>query len=333
MRHDWDVLNRAINILGTSTGGSYAYRADGQRVEKVEGATLLWTPTGSRGSGFYDTNYATNRPTSRYFYDGQMGFEDDYNPSGSVTTINRYGLGARGIDRIENYASSTTTYGYPLYDGHGSMRAVLTKSGSTYATGNWRTYDVWGSVRSGSATGDPKQRYVANLGHVADDESDLIYMRARYYEPGTGRFVSEDSKLNGLNWFSYCSNDPVNRTDFDGNEDDESSWGDPNAAGQGLLVNVLAAVLGPSIAARIASKVFSLATKAMLEWLDKTSGEFIRRGLGLFSFGAEMVAAASGQNGFSSAGAIAGYRLMARGVLMIAAGWFLKILKFYLFME
>ena len=49
MRHDWDVLNRAINILGTSTGGSYAYRADGQRVEKVEGATLLWTPTGSRG--------------------------------------------------------------------------------------------------------------------------------------------------------------------------------------------------------------------------------------------------------------------------------------------
>jgi hypothetical protein len=52
-----------------------------------------------------------------------MGFEDDHNPSGTVTTINRYALGARGIDRIENDASSTT-YGYPLYDGHGNMRAV-----------------------------------------------------------------------------------------------------------------------------------------------------------------------------------------------------------------
>ena len=152
MRYDWDVLNRASTIAKPSGGASYSYRADGQRIEKVEGVTFAWV--GSKTSGQYDTNYAQNRPSSRYYYDGQMGFEDDYNPSGTVTKVTRNLLGARGIDRISITENSATTHGYPLYDGHGNCRAILTKNGTSYGTGNWRTYDVWGSVRSGSATGD-----------------------------------------------------------------------------------------------------------------------------------------------------------------------------------
>ena len=128
-------------------------------------------------------------------------------------------LGARGIDRISITENSATTHGYPLYDGHGNCRAILTKNGTGYGTGNWRTYDVWGSVRSGSATGDPKSRYVASIGHVADDESSLIYMRARYYEPATGRFLSQDPALDGRNWFIYCSNEPVASFDNSGTVD------------------------------------------------------------------------------------------------------------------
>jgi RHS repeat-associated protein len=214
MRYDWDVLNRATLIAQPSGGAGYAYRADGQRIEKVEGITFSWS--GSRESGQYDTNYAQNRPTSRYYYDGQMGFEDDYNPSGTITKVTRNVLGARGIDRISITENSATTHGYPLYDGHGNCRGVLTKNGTSYGTGNWRTYDVWGSVRSGSATGDPKSRYVASIWHVADDESSLIYMRARYYEPATGRFISEDSAMDGKNWYIYCGNEPVHRVDRTG---------------------------------------------------------------------------------------------------------------------
>ncbi len=151
-------------------------------------------------------------------YHGQMGFEDDYNPSGSVTVVNRYGLGARGLDRIERTENASTTYGYPLYDGHGNMRAVLAKSGTSYTTGNWRTYDVWGSVRSGGSSSDPTQGYCANLGHVADADSGLIYMRARYHEPSTGRFISEDPLLDGINWYGYAANDPTNKADFNGCE-------------------------------------------------------------------------------------------------------------------
>jgi RHS repeat-associated protein len=71
-------------------------------------------------------------------------------------------------------------------------------------------------VRSGATTGGPKGRYVANLGHVQDDESGLIYMRARYYEPGTGRFICEDPAYDGVNWYTYCNNNPICLVDFSG---------------------------------------------------------------------------------------------------------------------
>jgi hypothetical protein len=52
---------------------------------------------------------------------------------------------------------------------------ALTLDRPLWNVGNERSYDVWGGVRSGAATGGPKGRYCANLGHVQDDESGLIY--------------------------------------------------------------------------------------------------------------------------------------------------------------
>ena len=39
------------------------------------------------------------------------------------------------------------------------------------------------------------------------------YLRARYYDPTTGRFTSEDPAKDGLNWYVYCGNNPINRWD------------------------------------------------------------------------------------------------------------------------
>ena len=41
-------------------------------------------------------------------------------------------------------------------------------------------------------------------------------MKARYYEPSSGRFISEDQVADGKNWFIYCGNDPLNRIDEGG---------------------------------------------------------------------------------------------------------------------
>ncbi len=79
-----------------------------------------------------------------------------------------------------------------------------------------RTYDAWGSIRAGAQQNDPNGRYCASLGHKADDETGFIYMRARFYEPSTARFLSSDPSRQGCDWFLYCANDPVNRTDVTG---------------------------------------------------------------------------------------------------------------------
>ena len=49
-------------------------------------------------------------------------------------------------------------------------------------------------------------------------------MRARYYDPATGRFESEDSAKDGANWSLYAHGDPVNMVDPDGmSPEDESA--------------------------------------------------------------------------------------------------------------
>ncbi len=190
--YQWDALNRMTMFSLYSATVAHQYRADGMRVKK------------SAAAG----------PTM-YYYDGQMPMETSVTAL-SQTTVTRNTLGARGIDRIERIDSSGTTTGYPLYDGHGNMVATLAKNGSGFTVNDQRTYDAWGVIRGGNTTGDPKGRYVANLGHVDDDESGLTYMRARHYEPITGRFLSQDSAKDGLNWFVYCGNEPISRTDFTG---------------------------------------------------------------------------------------------------------------------
>jgi RHS repeat-associated protein len=180
----WDALNRMLSYQNSNPGPTwhYQYRADGMRVKKSMTAqdATLWT---------------------KYMYDGQMPVEEtEYSSgqAGSSTIVRRNALGARGIDRIETVTSSGTAVAYPVYDGHGNMVATLAKSGSGYQIGNRRSFGAWGDVRQGQTTGDPKGRYVANLGHLDDHESGLTYMRARYYETSSGRFVSEDPSVLSL---------------------------------------------------------------------------------------------------------------------------------------
>jgi len=54
----------------------------------------------------------------------------------------------------------------------------------------------------------------------------LVYMRARYYEPLTGRFLSEDPSRDGVNWYLYADGNPVNKVDFEGRRSsgDKPDW-------------------------------------------------------------------------------------------------------------
>jgi RHS repeat-associated protein len=83
-----------------------------------------------------------------------------------------------------------------------------------------REYDVYGAPRANTyqgATATSSQGYVGSLGHVTDPSTGgLIYMQARYYDPGMGRFVNQDPKGDGNNWYTYCDNQPTNEVDQSG---------------------------------------------------------------------------------------------------------------------
>lgn len=83
-----------------------------------------------------------------------------------------------------------------------------------------RKKDVYGLVRGEfNPNGTSSYKFVGQLGHPSDDNTGLIYMRARYYDPAAGRFASEDAAFKRQNWFVYYSNNPHNRTDFKGTFD------------------------------------------------------------------------------------------------------------------
>ena len=68
-------------------------------------------------------------------------------------------------------------------------------------------YDPYG-VQLTDAMGDTNPfRY---KGEYFDEETGFIYLRARYYDPAIGRFISLDPAKDGLNWYVYCGNNPIN---------------------------------------------------------------------------------------------------------------------------
>jgi len=108
------------------------------------------------------------------------------------------------------------TQQYYHYDGLGSTRNLTNGSGQEIAS---YTYDVFGAIRS--MTGSPTNDFTF-AGEQVDEETGLIYLRARYYDPATGRFTTrdpfpgEEDNPQSLNRYVYAENNPINRIDPSG---------------------------------------------------------------------------------------------------------------------
>lgn len=72
-------------------------------------------------------------------------------------------------------------------------------------------YDAFGNQWKGD-TPSP----FGYCGEYLDSESGLIYLRNRYYDSTIGRFINEDPIKDGLNWYSYCGNNPIMMIDPSG---------------------------------------------------------------------------------------------------------------------
>jgi len=115
-------------------------------------------------------------------------------------------------------------------------------------------YDAYGRVVSisgdfASTIGDENPfRYRS---YYFDSESGYYYLQSRYYDSSMGRFINADEIDNAIeesdddlsnNLFAYCTNDPVNNIDEDGN------WKLSNKAKFGIGMLALAGALALTVA-------------------------------------------------------------------------------------
>ena len=83
------------------------------------------------------------------------------------------------------------------------------------------SYDAFGNRSNVSATGSSHQHY-GYTGEEYDEETGLLYLRARYYDPMLGRFISADPYWGRLeepvtqNRFIYVHNNPLSLADPSG---------------------------------------------------------------------------------------------------------------------
>lgn len=114
--------------------------------------------------------------------------------------------------------SHAGTHHYYYTDPQGTVLAKTDASGNIIATYDYAPY---GTTVAGMSPAPDGPGYT---GHVNDPDTGLVYMQARYYDSGTGRFLSLDpvppSAGNAFNFsrYAYANNNPVVNIDPDGHE-------------------------------------------------------------------------------------------------------------------
>ena len=88
------------------------------------------------------------------------------------------------------------------------------------------TYDAFGVEKNIDDSDTNAFRY---CGEYYDKETATVYLRARYYNPSTGRFISRDSFAGrrsdplSLNLYTYCANNPILYFDPSGHDAAEAA--------------------------------------------------------------------------------------------------------------
>ena len=115
--------------------------------------------------------------------------------------LNTYTYDMTGV-HIANQNGTVTSY---FKDFHGNIAGKTTKTGEIFnEMGIKMDYDAFGNQWIGDVP-DP----FGYCGEYLDSESNLIYLRNRYYNSTTGRFITEDPVKDGLNWYAYAGNNPI----------------------------------------------------------------------------------------------------------------------------
>jgi RHS repeat-associated protein len=119
---------------------------------------------------------------------------------------------------------------YYAKDGLGSVTALTDSTGNVV---HEYKYSVYGEIVE--ENGDSVENPFTYTSRELDRETGLMYYRARYYESGLGRFLSEDPvgfKAGDVNFYRYVGNQPVVFVDPFGLYWFRQSWQQPGIVGR-----------------------------------------------------------------------------------------------------
>jgi RHS repeat-associated protein len=190
--YQYDSENRLTSLNGGAV--TYVYDGDGNRV--------------ARTSGGVTTRYLVD--TNNHTGHAQV-VEELINSS--VRRTYTYGHDLISQTQVLNNTRATHFYGY---DGHGSTRYLTDTAGTVTDT---YTYDAFGNLIARTGTTPNDYLYA---GEQLDSNLGFYYLRARYMNPYTGRFRTQDSyegnifKSLSLHKYVYAHDDPVNLSDPSG---------------------------------------------------------------------------------------------------------------------
>jgi RHS repeat-associated protein len=212
---------------------TYAYNADGNRTQQKDGGQVT-------NYSYNDANELTSvsnryHTLDQYTYNGdgdrvqttsgRTTIGDVWNINGSLpqllsqTTNGRSTDYQYGLSLISSGSSNPSQQSYYEYDGLGSVVGTTNSMG---ATTSQDTYGVYGNTDNDTSGGGDNNQSSFGFAGQQQDSTGLDYMRARYYDPSTGTFLSRDShpaspdSPQTINRYSYVTNDPVNLVDPSG---------------------------------------------------------------------------------------------------------------------
>ena len=120
---------------------------------------------------------------------------------------------------------------YYVTDLSGNVKGITDANGELVAS---YEYDEWGKLLALTPAQDGNEEQIAVAtknplryrGYYYDNETGLYYLQSRYYDSNIRRFINSDNTkvaqsckdyIYGKNLFAYCSNNPINETDNNGN--------------------------------------------------------------------------------------------------------------------
>jgi RHS repeat-associated protein len=175
----WDIENKLVEVRKPGMIVRHTYDALGRRMSKT-----------------------VNGETKKFGYDGNDLILE---MNGQDSILANYTHGP-GVDDPLMMNRAGKNY-YYTKDGLGSVTALTDSTGSVV---HEYKYSVFGKIVE--ETGDSVENPFTYTSREMDGETGLMYYRARYYCPQTGRFLSEDPigfTSRDMNFYRYCFNSPI----------------------------------------------------------------------------------------------------------------------------